>query len=1132
MNLKKYITRINFALAALLSIVCCSSAYAQSVYSDISIENYTPNFELINSGLVSKNIRCLAEDRDGYIWLGTLNGMARYDGIDMLTFFTTDVVRPSKTGRSSNLINRIYYDEQDNNVYGLFLNKPQIAIIDLDTYEQRLLAYDLHDTTSNVIQSNVISSVYNYNDSLLLGICSGNIYLINKNNGHTTFAYKCENTRGRVASEFIERENTIYCIAGEKLQAISRGYAPHELSVKGVKTTLADKDRLKGLCEYSDSSVLLLSTYNQTYSIYEYVFETKTTSHIFSSEGIPYSVIADGDIIRVVTPKNLQIFDKRNNGIYIYNTINSNLIDNGLLYGIRSKHQPIYWYGSDEGLIKENYYLSKLKLFDMRRISESVSCDVYSVYKDRNGDLWGWCIDGLFRKKPGEYLMKKYDYSQFNIGKAFLSSTIEDSVHNQLYFCYYNAVVVHDLQTGEDRILTKPRVDKSRFLGAKMLSDHRILFVGTQELTYYDTQRHTIIYDDVLYNYPGSKVVELLSFDIEGDSIMWLCNKGDILKYNLNTKELQKVLNVMPAGSGYALRYAYRNGIRELWLATSSDGLIYILPDIGKFKHIDYSQYTLGSVYSIEIDKDENVWVACADAIVCINNKNGNTYEFPPVRYGYSTQFRKNSSSQSLDGQLFFGGTNTILQVNPQEFATNKYSPKPIVTSYRYVNATNYYYDHIIQRDNICTSDTIVVPKGIRSLILNIHVLNYDDPKNNKMAWRQKSDDPWQVASASVPFVLTELSYGYNSIEFATINETGFPSKEVLKIWVKKEVFIYENPLFQGFVVIFIIVMIYLALYLHSQKVKRDKLTLQQEVKEQAGLIIDANEKLKQSQQLIEQRNKELQRSHDDLEREVQQRTEELNQALMKAEENSKLKSAFLANLSHEVRTPMNCIVGFSKLLADPLCTRADQLEFSQLIQDSSKSLMTLISDLLDVSRIESGQLRVNFDKFDVSKALENVYKALIVERKYQDVAFELLMDDAVDGLIINSDYERFRQIIINITYNAFKFTKEGHVTISAAVTTANQLRRKYFYPISAPDVTIKSKLLIVSIEDTGIGVPSDKMDEIFEPFRKLSNNKTHYPGLGLGLNIVKNLMKHLHGEIWLTSELNKGTTFYFYLPI
>ncbi|MBP5419963.1 MAG: hypothetical protein J6Y72_09175 [Bacteroidales bacterium] len=1133
MNLYTYTHKIVSLSVALISVAFCSLASAQKFYSDVNVDNYTPNCELVVYGLVSKNVKCLVEDGDGYIWIGTQNGLVRYDGIDMLSFFTSDVVRPMQYGMSINAVHKIYYNEKDNDIYAIFLNKNQVAVIDLDTYEQRVLSYDDIDSVVKQSSTNKINSLCNYNDSLLLGLGNGDVYFINKWNGYMTYAYKGNDVKSWTASDVIEHNNMLYAIADSKLQIISPGHAAHELSVKSIKTNV--EGRLKSVTQYTDSSALILSISHlglRNYYLYEYVYDTQQTRFIYEGEGIPSDVIVDDGIVRIVTFSNLQILDVNSKRVYIYNTINSNIVDNGLVCGIRCKKQPIYWYGSSDGLIKENYYLSKLKVFDVRRISESTSCNVFTVYKDENDDIWSWCLDGIFRKKNGEYLMKHYDLGKLDQGKLFLTKILEDKVQRVLYFCYRGNVIMHNMDTDEDKLIVSSGSRDNSFIGAEILSDRRLMIVGSNCITFYNPRTRAITYDEQLYTEENNMAKNFV-FDMEGDSIIWLCNNGDIAKYDMKTKKYATVINVLRKGIGVnAIRYTYRNGIRELWVASNREGLQYVLPDMGVSKHIDYSQYTLGNVSAVEIDQNNNVWIASNEGILCINNNNGATYEYGSDVYGFNTKFNKGSSAQTSNGEMFIGGQNVIVQVNTRNFDYNKYFPKPIVTTYRYVNATNYNYDHIIQRDNICVSDTIVVPKGIRSLIFNIHILNYDNSNRNKMAWRISSDDPWQEASASTPFVLSELSYGYNKIEFASITETGFPSKEVTTVWVKKEVYIYENPIFQGFVVILIIAMVYLAIYLHAQKVKRDKLILQQEVKEQAGMIMDANEKLKQSQLIIEQRNIELQKSHDDLELEVQQRTNELNQALQKAEENSKLKSAFLANLSHEVRTPMNCIVGFSKLLADPLCTRADQLEFSQLIQDSSKSLMTLISDLLDVSRIESGQLRVNFAEFDVSKALENVYKALIVERKYQDVAFELLTGDEVEGLVINSDSERFRQIIINITYNAFKFTKEGHVTISADVTTANQLRRKYFYPVSAPDVTTESKLLIVSIADTGIGVPSDKMDEIFEPFRKLSNNKTHYPGLGLGLNIVKNLVKLLNGEIWLTSELNKGTTFYFYLPV
>lgn len=155
----------------------------------------------------------------------------------------------------------------------------------------------------------------------------------------------------------------------------------------------------------------------------------------------------------------------------------------------------------------------------------------------------------------------------------------------------------------------------------------------------------------------------------------------------------------------------------------------------------------------------------------------------------------------------------------------------------------------------------------------------------------------------------------------------------------------------------------------------------------------------------------------------------------------------------------------------------------------------------------------------------------LTAEKKNEAIDFILQTDDNVNNLEITTDRDKLRQIVINITYNAFKFTDKGHVKIAVKAIEPSDLVLHH-YPDNAPTPNPANQLMLVSIEDTGIGMPPEKLNDIFEPFLKLNNNKTMYPGLGLGLNIVKNFTTQQRGQVWVTSKENVGTTFYFYLPL
>ncbi len=241
-------------------------------------------------------------------------------------------------------------------------------------------------------------------------------------------------------------------------------------------------------------------------------------------------------------------------------------------------------------------------------------------------------------------------------------------------------------------------------------------------------------------------------------------------------------------------------------------------------------------------------------------------------------------------------------------------------------------------------------------------------------------------------------------------------------------------------------------------------------------------------------------------------RENELVKAKEKAIESEKLKSAFLANMSHEIRTPMNAIIGFSELLSKPDLFEKRKDKFLNYIISSGKSLLNLIDDIIDISKIEVGKLRIKKEDFDINEILDELFSSFVKtnERTENKVIFRISKDIS-NQLIINSDAYRIKQIISNLLSNSFKFTSKGYIEFGCKI--------------------VENKVLFY-VEDTGIGIPDDKVDVIFNRFGQIDESYSiNKGGTGLGLAISKKLVSLLDGEIWVESEIEKGSTFYFTIP-
>lgn len=241
----------------------------------------------------------------------------------------------------------------------------------------------------------------------------------------------------------------------------------------------------------------------------------------------------------------------------------------------------------------------------------------------------------------------------------------------------------------------------------------------------------------------------------------------------------------------------------------------------------------------------------------------------------------------------------------------------------------------------------------------------------------------------------------------------------------------------------------------------------------------------------------------------------ELIKAKEKAEESDRLKSAFLANMSHEIRTPMNGILGFAELLKKPELTGAQQQKYIGIIEKSGVRMLNIINDIIDISKIEAGQMKVELTESNINEQIEYISTFFKHEANRKGVKLFLKKAMPSDNANIITDREKIYAILTNLVKNAIKFTNDGSITIGYEMTKSNN------------DLS-----LLFFVKDTGIGIPKNRQEAVFERFIQADiADKMALQGAGLGLSITKAYVEMLGGKIWVESEENKGSSFYFTHP-
>ena len=238
---------------------------------------------------------------------------------------------------------------------------------------------------------------------------------------------------------------------------------------------------------------------------------------------------------------------------------------------------------------------------------------------------------------------------------------------------------------------------------------------------------------------------------------------------------------------------------------------------------------------------------------------------------------------------------------------------------------------------------------------------------------------------------------------------------------------------------------------------------------------------------------------------------EELIKSKERAEESDRLKSAFLANMSHEIRTPMNGIIGFSQMIAKPDLDLEDRQEFADILNNSCSRLLNTVNDVLDISKIDSGQMEVRNNKFSLKKILDELFKFNSTNFSQKNLDLKLEIPADLEQIQIESDEQKIYQIMNNLLSNSLKFTNTGRVSFGC---------------------NLKDNYLEFFVEDSGIGISKEAQKTIFGRFNQedVTLSRGH-EGAGLGLSICKGLVSLLNGKLWVESEKGQGSTFRFTIP-
>jgi signal transduction histidine kinase len=558
----------------------------------------------------------------------------------------------------------------------------------------------------------------------------------------------------------------------------------------------------------------------------------------------------------------------------------------------------------------------------------------------------------------------------------------------------------------------------------------------------------------------------------------------------------------------------YQNSRGEI-LAGTNYGVVLFDTSTHTFKKTIFYAHDYSTVQGIVEDSHRTIWISTLNGISRfipspkLKEATIQNFTYQDGISGNETKAR--SIYRDSEGYIFVGTSQGFTYFHEDSIFINTTIPPIEITDMlllKYVPNENAEYIPITQSS--FPQDTIILDYTSSDFIIKYAALNYLVPKKNRYSYKLNGyDSEWIDAGTQTSVTYTNIQPGSYTFMVKGSNNDGIwnPNPSTLTLIIQPPWW-QTSYFYTGIILIFILVVwsiikLRLAMYAKQKKI------LTQKVQERTQELSQTNTILQEKQEEISRQNTELFRHRNELQELVDERTADLLVAKQKAEESDKLKSAFLSNMSHEIRTPMNGIVGFSEMLISDELSEEEKQDYARVISESSKQLLRIVDDILDISRIETGAMTLNTESTCLQDFMKDVHRFFEPQARTKKITYTQNVPD--EPIYFEIDRTKLFQIISNLLNNALKFTSKGEIQCGAV-----------FY-----ETTIQ-----FYVKDTGIGIPKQLHKKIFERFRQaeLTISRT-FGGTGLGLAISKKLIELFGGEIWVESEVNVGANFYFSIP-
>ncbi|MBN2272819.1 MAG: response regulator [Bacteroidales bacterium] len=1121
-----------------------------------------------DKGLSHGDIFCFCQDHEGFLWIGTADGLNKYDGVGF-TVYKFD--QTDKTTLSNSYVSALYEDKAGNLWIGL-ANGICRYNRDKDNFER----FDYPIVEQGRKFNNRVQEIFeDSNHTLWLGTDYG-IYILDRDKKVFTICFdeQCTKEESGICNEILEdkKGNIWIALYGGGLiqynlrtkEFIRYTKAHPELRLKEDHLlSLMIDDRENIWIGYNSRGVDVINKEHKI--IASYYHDPKDPNSLNHNSILSIVQSSDKNVLLGTDGGGIDILDPLTRHITHNTTSDSDfsLLSN-TVQNIYIDNDGIIWVGCWGGGI--NIYDKRFDRFALykqgKQNYESLSgSSVTSFTQDKQGNIWISTDGGginLFNPQKRNFIHYKSD----PINKQTLSNNkvlaVEADNKGGLWAGMWQGGLNYFKIEGQHlRLIRKYNLlDKndpaSNSVFRIYITKSGELWIGNYSTGIYRYEPFTDTFTPVIIPVAISQYNTIRDIICDSEGNMWFASEHNgLTRMDGETGEFDRFIHIDNDTNSLvtnSVNVLFEDSQKRLWVGIDDGGLNLFKPETKSFFH-----YTTedglpdNTIVGILEDDRGDLWISSHRGltrakIISPGGKPVIRFRNFGVQDGLQGQvFNRWAYFKSKNGFMYFGGLNGFNVFHPDSLKDNNTIPPVYLTDFLLFNKSVPIgtKDSPLEK-HISQTRKIVLKPNQSFFTFKYIALNYIFSENNQYAYMMRGfDKDWNYVGSKRDATYTNLNPGQYTFCVKASNNDGIWNEEgtsveliILPPWWKTWWFITLFSALIAASLLFFYVsrtsrlrknqailekMVYdrtkeLNAINIALKEKQEEINLQnEELERQRNAAQEANEILLEQQKRIVDQNYELDRHRNELESLISERTRELEEAKKKAEESDMLKSAFLANMSHEIRTPMNAIVGFSGLLNDPDITDEERREFVNHIHTNSDSLLMLINDILDLSMIEANQIKILKEPFLLNEFIDQIYSFHTMHNQNPNLKVKLNNTLSSQNLRLYTDKHRLQQILSNFISNACKFTEKGTVEIGVAKEDGN---------------------LKLTVKDTGIGITEKDLQHIFERFRKLyETSSSPFRGAGLGLAISQRLAEILGGKIEVQSTPGIGSVFGLSMP-